>query len=502
MNLDAPLLHPLLDTLRVITDLESARAVLEWDQSTYMPEGGAEARGRQIALLGRLAHERKVSPSLRAHLDAARDHEDADDEVGALLRRARTLHERATRIPPDLVDAIGQHSAASYVTWTKARPANDFALMRPYLERTIELSRRVSACFPEGDHLADPLLDEQDPGMTVARVRRLFAGLREGLRPLLDRIFAHAPPDRAFLEQRFDRGAQLAFGRQVIERLGYDFRRGRQDETHHPFMTRFAAGDVRITTRIKDDDLAEALFSTIHEAGHALYEQNIDPRYDGTPLGQGVSAGVHESQSRLWENLVARSRPFWAHFYPALQSAFPGALDGVSLDDFYRAINRVERSLIRTDADEVTYNLHVMLRFELETQMLEGALAVKDLPEAWNARMEEDLGVRPPSDRDGCLQDVHWYCTTVGGTFQGYTLGNLIAAQVYEAAERAIPGLEAKIEAGDFDALRAFLVERIYRHGARYEPEALVQKATLLPLSAEPFLRHLRRKYEALYPAA
>ncbi len=501
MSLDDPRLGPLLDELRAVTDLESARAVREWDQSTYMPEGGAEARGRQIALLSRLAHERRVGTAMRDLLDAERHREDADDEVGALLRRARRLHERAVRIPPALVDAVSQHTAASYVAWTKARPANDFARVRPYLERTIELSRQVAGCLPEGDHLADPLLDDQDPGMTVARVRRLFAGLREGLRPLLDRILASAPPDRAFLEQRFDRRAQLAFGRQVIERLGYDFRRGRQDATPHPFMTRFASGDVRITTRNKDDDLGEALFSTIHEAGHALYEQNVDPRYDGTPLGQGVSAGVHESQSRLWENLVARSRPFWAHFYPALRAAFPGALDDVPLDDFYRAINRVERSLIRTDADEVTYNLHVMLRFELETRMLEGTLAVKDLPDAWNARMEEDLGVRPPSDRDGCLQDVHWYCTTVGGTFQGYTLGNLIAAQVFEAAGRAIPDLEAKIEAGDFEPLRAFLVERIYRHGARYEPEELVQKATLAPLSAEPFLRHLTRKYGALYPA-
>lgn len=501
MSLHDPGIEALLDELRTIADLESARSVLEWDQSTYMPEGGAEARGRQIALLSRLAHERRVSARLGELLEAHRAREDADDEAGALLRRARRDRERATRIPPDLVDAVSSHGAASYVAWTKARPSNDFAAMRPYLERTIELSRRVAGCFPAGGHLADPLLEENDPGMTVARVRSLFDELRAGLRPILARILAHEPPDRSFLEARYDRAAQLAFGREVAERLGYDFQRGRQDETHHPFMTRFSAGDVRITTRVREEDLAEALFSTIHEAGHALYEQNVDARYDGTPLGRGVSAGVHESQSRLWENLVARSRPFWECFFPRLEELFPDQLAEVDAERFYRAINRVERSLIRTDADEVTYNLHVMLRFELEIGMLEGTLPVKDLPDAWNAQMEADLGVRPPDDRDGCLQDVHWFCTTVGGTFQGYTLGNLIAAQVFEAAERAIPSLDARIAAGDFAPLRGFLEERIYRHGARYEPEDLVARATGEALSPEPFLRHLRRKYEPLYPA-
>ncbi len=501
MTLNDPRIAPLLDELRTIADLESARSVLEWDQSTYMPEGGAAARARQIALLGTLAHERRVSPRLGELLDALRAREDADDEVGALLRRARRDRERATRIPPELVDAVARHSAASYVAWTKARPANDFAAMRPYLEKTVELSRRVSDCFPGAAHVADPLIEENDPGMTAARVRGLFAELREGLLPILGRILAHDPPDRSFLEARYDKAAQLAFGRFVAERIGYDFGRGRQDETHHPFMTRFAAGDVRITTRVREDDLGEALFSTVHEVGHALYEQNIDARFDGTPLGRGVSAGVHESQSRLWENLVARSRPFWDHFFPALAAAFPKQLEGVDVERFHRAINRVERSLIRTDADEVTYNLHVMLRFELECAMLEGSLAVADLPEAWNARMESDLGVRPPDDRDGCLQDVHWYCTTLGGTFQGYTLGNLIAAQVFEAAGRALPDLEGAIARGELGGLRAFLATSIYEHGARYEPEELVARATGAALSPAPFLRHLERKYGALYPA-
>ncbi|MBC7171018.1 MAG: carboxypeptidase M32 [Polyangiaceae bacterium] len=336
--------------------------------------------------------------------------------------------------------------------------------------------------------------------MTVARIRGLFEELRAGIRPILDQILSHEPPDRSFLEQRFDRAAQLAFGRTIAERIGYDFRRGRQDETHHPFMTRFAAGDVRITTRVRENDLGEALFSTIHEAGHALYEQNVDTRYDGTPLGGGISAGVHESQSRLWENLVARGRPFWDFFFPRLVEMFPSELASVDVEQFHRAVNRVGRSLIRTDADEVTYNLHVMLRFELEVAMLEGRLAVKDLPEAWNSRMQEDLGVRPPDDRDGCLQDVHWFCTTMGGTFQGYTLGNLIAAQVYAAAERALPNLSTQIAEGEFAPLRAFLTEHVYRHGARYEPEELVLRATGAPLSPAPFLEHLRRKYEPLYP--
>jgi carboxypeptidase Taq len=293
---------------------------------------------------------------------------------------------------------------------------------------------------------------------------------------------------------------QLAFGRNVIERFGYDFSRGRQDKTHHPFMTKFSLGDVRITTRVKEDDLSDALFSTLHEAGHAMYEQGIDTRFEGTPLAGGTSAGVHESQSRTWENLVGRSRPFWEFFYPKLKDAFAEQLQGVSLETLYRAINKVQRSLIRTDADEVTYNLHVMIRFDLELALLEGRLAVKELPEAWHARYEEDLGLRAPDDRDGVLQDVHWFGGTVGGMFQGYTLGNVMSAQFFEAALRAHPEIPNEIRQGRFETLHAWLRRNIYRHGSKFTASEIVERATGSPMTIEPYIRYLEAKYGELYP--
>lgn len=492
-------LSELKHELRAIHDLQAAAAVLEWDQSTYMPAAGAAARGRQIALLGRLAHERMTAPRMGELLKGLGGVADADSIEGALVRRARREHERATRVPGELVSAIKSHTAESYVAWTKARPANDFAAVRPYLEKTVELSRRWSACFPEAEHVLDPLIDAQDPGMSAASVRSLFAELRAALVPIVKTLLARPAPERAFLGRPFPKAAQRAFGEQVIRQLGYDFERGRQDETAHPFMIRFSAGDVRITTRFDEADPTEALFGTVHEAGHAMYEQNIAAELDGTPLGEGTSAGVHESQSRLWENLVARSRPFWTRFYPALLETFPEQLAGIDADAFHRAINTVERSLIRTDSDEVTYNLHVMLRFDLEAQLLEGTLPVKDLPDAWNARIEADLGVRPPSDALGCMQDVHWYCTTVGGTFQGYALGNLMAAQFFAAAERELGDVDAAIAEGDFAPLRGWLTENVYRHGARYLPDELVEKATGAPLSIAPFIAYLKGKYGPLY---
>ena len=293
----------------------------------------------------------------------------------------------------------------------------------------------------------------------------------------------------------FGRAQQLEFNRMLAERIGYPPERGRLDETHHPFCTRFSIDDVRITTRVYEHDIGQALFSTIHEAGHAFYEQGVDPALDGTPLGHGVSAGVHESQSRLWENQVARSRGFWQHFYQQLQRAFPNALAAVELDTFYRVINRVERSLIRTDADEVTYNLHIMLRFELELDLLEGRLRVVDLPEAWREGMRSRLGLVPADDRDGCLQDVHWYGGTIGGAFQSYTIGNILAAQFYAAALRAHPGIPEEIARGNFGTLHRWLRHHIYRHGRKYPPNELIERASGSPMHMAPYLDYLRAKY-------
>lgn len=493
--------------LREIADLRAANAVLSWDQATFMPEGGAAARGRQMAMLARLAHERAVAPEIGRLLDALVPHAErlprASDD-SCLIRVARRDFEKAIKVPADYVARANAHASASYQEWTRARPANDFKSMVPYLEKTLELSREYSEFFAPYAHVADPHIDDADEGMTTAALRRLFGELKRGLLPLLDAICDQPEADDSCLRQEFAQSNQLEFAKHAAARMGYDFRRGRLDLTHHPFCTKFSAGDVRITTRVNERDLGDALFSTLHEAGHAMYEQAVDPALAGTPLGHGVSAGVHESQSRLWENIVARSRGFWEHFYPLLRRAFADQLAGVPLDSFHRAINKVARSLIRTDADEVTYNLHVMLRFDLELQMLEGRLAVKDLAEAWRAAMRADLGVAPPDDRDGCLQDVHWYSGAIGGAFHSYTIGNILAAQFYAAALKAHPRIPAEMARGEFATLHGWLRDNIYRHGGKFPPDELVERATGSTLGLQPYLSYLREKYGALYrlPAA
>jgi carboxypeptidase Taq len=335
--------------------------------------------------------------------------------------------------------------------------------------------------------------------MTTASIRSLFAALRKELVPIVRAVTEQPVADDGCLRGRFAESAQLAFSLDVAGRLGYDLARGRLDKTHHPFCTKFAAGDVRITTRVRENDIGDALFSTLHEAGHAMYEQGVDAAFEGTPLGNGVSAGVHESQSRLWENVVARSRPFWEHQYPALQRTFAEQLGAVPLEAFHRAINKVERSLIRTDSDEVTYNLHIMLRFDLELDLLEGRLRVKDLPEAWRAGMLAGVGVAPSDDRDGCLQDVHWYGGGIGGAFQSYTIGNILSAQFFAAATRAHPDIPSEIARGHFATLHGWLTENIYRHGRSARPDEILRKATGSAMTTAPYLAYLRGKYGELY---
>ena len=371
-------LQELKSRLREASDLNSAASVLYWDQTTYMPSGGAAARGRQMAALQMLAQEKATDPAIGRLLDDLQPYEESlpyEDDDASLLRVARRDYERQTRLPADFVGEMAEHSIESYQTWIKARPANDFAAVAPMLEKTLDLSRRYADYFPGYDHIADPLIDESDPGMTVATLRPLFKELRAQLVPLVDAIAAQPVPDDSFIYRDFMEQQQWDFGVDIVRRYGYDFERGRQDKTHHPYMIRFSAGDVRITTRFSKNNLIDGLFSTLHEAGHAMYEQGVALDYDATPLGHGASSGVHESQSRLWENVVGRSRPFWSYFYPRLQAVFPAQLNDVSEDAFYRAINLVRPSLIRVDADEVTYNLHVIIRFELELALLEGTLA-------------------------------------------------------------------------------------------------------------------------------
>jgi carboxypeptidase Taq len=485
-----------------VNDLHAAGALLGWDHATYMPKCGADARSRQGATLSRLVHEKSVDPGLGKLLDALERHAGSlphDSDDASLIRVARRDFEKAIKVPAEYVARASAFGSASYDAWTRARPANDFATMRPFLETAVDLGREYAGFFAPYTHVADPLIDGADEGMTTASVRSLFAALREALVPIVRAIADQQPVADDCLRGTFEEPAQLDFGLSVAKRIGYDLDRGRLDKTHHPFCTTLSAGDVRITTRVDQRDIGQALFSILHEAGHALYEQGISSKLEGSPLGSGASAGVHESQSRLWENIVGRSRAFWQHFYPALQRVFPDQLRGVTAESFYRAINKVERSPIRTDADEVTYNLHIMMRFDLELDLLEGRLRVKDLPQAWRERMQADLGLVVPDDRDGCLQDVHWYAGAIGGGFQGYTIGNILSAQFYDAAIKSDPEIPRDIAAGDFNTLHQWLRSRVYQHGRKFKPNELVERATGNDMNIGPYLSYLRSTYGELY---
>ena len=496
------MLAELKQRLREISDLTATGDVLNWDQATYMPQGGADARARQCSALYRLAHEQAVAPALGKLLDALVRFGESlphDSDDASLIRVARRDFQRMNKIPPDHVARANAHGSASYNAWTQARPANDFAAMVSYLERALDLSREYSSYFAPYNHVADPHIDHADEGMTTASIRKIFGELKPKLVPMVCAICEQPALDDSSLRQAFPKAAQFEFALNLAQRLGYDFARGRLDLTHHPFSTRFSSGDVRITTHLNENDLRDALFSTLHEAGHAMYEQGVSVALDGTPLGKGVSAGVHESQSRLWENVVGRSYGFWNHFYPLLRRIFPQQLESASLAVFHRAINKVAHSTVRTDADELTYNLHIMLRFDLELQLLEGKLRVKDLPEAWRVAMRANLDVAPHDDRDGCLQDVHWYSGYIGGRFQSYTIGNILSAQFYAAALQAHPDIPKEIATGEFSTLHAWLRHNVYRHGSKFAPNDLIKRVTGAAMSMTPYFDYLREKYAELY---
>jgi len=495
-------LKELKTRLMEIYDLQMAAAIIIWDQSTYMPSGGAAAHGRQQGLLNRLAQERFIDPAIGKLLDDLLPYAEnlpPDSDDARLIQVTRRDYEQAIKVPPEFISEFFAHIAQSYQTWTKARPENDFNSVKPYLEKTLDYSRRYSDYFPGYEHVADPWIDRFDYGMKANQISKMFGELRKELVPLVKQITDQPPPDDSCLFQSYPEDAQLAFGVDIIKDFGYDFDRGRQDKSPHPFTIKFSLGDVRITTRVKENDLREALFSTLHEAGHAMYEQGIDGTYEGTSLGRGTSSGVHESSSRLWENIVGRSKGFWKHYYPKLQETFPEQLKDTSLETFYRAINKVERSLIRTDADEVTYNLHIMIRFDLELAMLEGKLPIEDLPEAWHTRYKADLGIQSPSNVDGVLQDIHWYQGAIGGMFQGYTLGNIISGLFYDAALQDHPQIQSDIESGEFNSLHGWLKENVYAHGRKFTTDELIQSITGKPLTIAPYIKYLRNKFGELY---
>ncbi len=496
------LLQELKSRLAEIGDLRAASSVLHWDQTTHMPPGGSAARGRQLATLSRLAHEKFTDPAIGRLIEELQPYAAGlpyDSDEASLIRVVSRDYERDVRVPSDFVHKMRTASVATYEAWSKARPANSFELVLPHLVRMVELSQEWAHFFTGYQHIMDPMIDAADPGMTVASLQALFAQLREQLVPLVQAITSQTPPDDSCLHLRYPEAEQWNLARYLSSQIGYDLYRGCIDRTLHPYETRFSNTDVRISLRTSENDLANLLFGALHESGHAMYEQGVAAELEGTPLARGASSGMHESQSRLWENVVGRSRAFWTHYYPHLQAAFPSQLHNVPLEVFYRAINKVKRSLVRTEADEVTYNLHVIIRFDLEVALLEGRLDVADLPAAWRERYEADLGITPPDDADGCMQDTHWYGGRIGGQFQGYTLGNIANAQIFEAAVRVHPEIPDEIAHGQFDTLHNWLIESIYRHGRKFTPAELIERVTGRPLTIEPYMRYLRQKYGELY---
>ncbi len=488
--------------LEELTDLRRATEILYWDHATKMPTEGASWRGRQVATLSRIAHERSVDPELGElleRLDPVRDQFGSDSVEASMIRVAQRDFDRSTRVPADFVAKFEQHKAETYEVWQKARAENSFTVVRDHLARTLEFSQQYAQFFPGAVSPADPFIAESDEGMTAELVRKWFSQLKEELVPLVKVVTSAERPETAFLHHHYPKEEQFKFGEQVAASLGYDFKRGRQDETVHPFMVRFSPGDIRITTRAYEDDVTDALFGTIHETGHALYEQGVDLALGRRPRARGTSAGVHESQSRLWENIGGRSLPFWRHFFPKIQAAFPEQLAGVTAQAFHRAVNDVRASLIRTEADELTYNLHVMIRFEIELDLLEGRLSVDDLPARWSDDYKASLGVAPETHVEGVLQDVHWYAGQIGGEFQGYTLGNIMSAQIFQAAQKAHPEITAQMAEGQFATLLTWLTDNVYRYGRTIDPLPLIAKATGAELSIAPYIAYLTEKYSTLY---
>ncbi|NIS83445.1 MAG: carboxypeptidase M32 [Anaerolineales bacterium] len=485
-----------------VFDLNAAAAVLRWDQQTYMPPGGAGNRAMQLSTLSRLSHQKAVSNEMGDAIEAAKEEAaemDPDSDNARLVEKAARDYEKYRKVPDEWVAEFSRTTSLAHQIWEKAREESDFGQFQPSLEEIIELRRQYIEFFAPYDHPYDPLLDDFERGMKTADVKAVFDKMRpqqvELIRAIAD---SGVTVDDSLLRQSFDEQKQWDFGVEAIEAFGFDFDRGRQDKAVHPFTAGFGIDDVRITTRFDPKFFNTAIFGTMHEAGHGMYAQGPRAELERSPLAGGASLAVHESQSRMWENLIGRSRSFWVVFYPRLQEMFSSQLGGIDLESFYRAINKVEPSLIRVEADEATYNLHIMLRFEIELGLMEKTVEMGNLPDLWNSKMEEYLGLKPPNDALGILQDVHWSAGMIG-YFPTYALGNLIASQLWEKIEEDIPDITQKIEAAQFDALLEWLRENIHQHGAKFEPMELLQRITGEGLSAEPYLRYLQNKFGDIY---
>ena len=492
-------LEALLPHMQEIADLDAVLGLLSWDEETHAPPGARPARGLQTATVEGLRHQRLTRPEVAGMVAAALADPALTGEGRVMVERFERTRTLAAKVPERLVKALAEARSVSIDAWGKARAEDDFASFAPHLERVVALTReRAEALGSPTDELYDALLDEYEPGTTAATLRPVFAELRAALVPLVEAVAAAPRPDTSFLARSFDVEAQWQFTLQLLSDLGFDLGHGRQDRSAHPFTGSVGQKDVRVTTRIEEHNPFNAIFSTIHECGHGLYEQGFAPEHHRTPLGAAPSMGIHESQSRLWENQVGRSRPFWQHYLPILKARFPGVLDEVGLEAFYRAVNVVEPSFIRTESDEVTYNLHILLRFELEQALLKGDLRVADLPGAWRERMRSDLGVVPERDAEGCLQDIHWAWGAIG-YFPTYTLGNLYSAQLMAAYEAAHPAVWQDVAAGDFAPLLAWLRDKIHRRGFTAQAPQIVAEAVGAPLEVAPFVAYLTAKFGPLY---
>ncbi len=482
--------------------LGSIASVLEWDERTYLPPRACEYRAEQVSHLAGLVHDAWNEPRFGDLLNTLNQEcraIDPESDEAVTLRELTREQRKKAKLPKTLVEELAKLSVLGQHTWIDARKHNRFAILQPALEQLLRLKREEADALGFEHTPYDALLDEYEPGESTANIAQIFAALRQELIPLVRGIASSGrQPDISVLFRSYPLEAQERFSMAVTRQIGFDFDRGRLDTTAHPFCTHLGPNDVRLTTRYDQHDFNQAFFGTLHEAGHGLYEQGLAKEHFGLPLGESVSLGIHESQSRFWENLIARSAPFWRHYYAQAQASFPTALSDVHRDDFYFAINDVRPSLVRVEADEVTYNMHIFIRFELEQALLSGDLAVADLPIAWIEKYREYLDIEPTDDNSGVLQDIHWSGGAIG-YFPTYALGNLYAAQFFEQVTDEIDSLDDQMRQGDFAALLGWLRDNIHHHGRRYRASELVQRVTHRPLSHEPLLRHLMRKYKPLY---
>lgn len=480
----------------------SIEELLGWDERTLLPQGAAEYRAEQLTAVAGLVHERRTDPQVGiwlAEVEANLQAGDHSEELAATIRELRRDYDRESKLPKRLVEELARTAVLAQQSWAEAREANDFKAFCPWLEKLVELKREQANALNGNGDLYDALLDEYEPQETAANLRVVLSSLRDELAKLLAEIVESgntAPVE--LLQRSFPVDRQANFAKHAAQAIGFDFDRGRIDLTVHPFCATVGPNDCRITTRYHERLFGSGLFSVLHEAGHGIYEQGLPADEFGLPLGTATSLGIHESQSRLWENFVGRSQAFWEHFFPKLTVAFSSAMRDVSFEQFYFAINDVRPSLIRVEADEATYNLHILIRFELEQDLLRGDLSPADLPGAWNEKYQQFLGIQPDTDTDGCLQDIHWSGGAIG-YFPTYTLGNLYAAQLFEAADADLGALWAQFRRGEFQALREWLRDNVHRHGRRYSARELVEKVCGQPPSHEPLMRHLRGKLGLLY---